>query len=1195
MRIKRVDISGFKSFCDPVRVVFDHAVTSVVGPNGCGKSNIVDAIRWALGEQSSKNLRGKSMEDVIFNGSEKRGPKSFAEVTITFDNTDGLSHPSYVEYPEVGVTRRLHRDGSSEYLLNKTPCRLMDITDLFLGTGGGARAYSIIEQGRIGLIVSARAEDRRLMIEEAAGITKYKSARKSAERRMDQTRQNLLRVRDVVGEMERTLASLKRQAKKAERFIIYRKEQTDLELYLSSHRYLELRAKAMSLTLKRVEEQTQLQRRQDAFAALETNVESLRLAQGEANSKLDKETELGYKLDKEIQVLESEIRHLQSDLQRLKAEQTGAVDALSAARKQQSEIQDERALLDEQIARIEKGRLTADERLAELTERADITKRRLQDMARAYDERRDRISRLRAKLAASENNVQNLEQRIVEAEMRLETSRQERKELRNTAAELKDRVTFLEEQTRVVEKRLEQARRTEQLESEAKQRLEEELESCGEELRRAKGDLQAKKSIKGSLEEVMDNLGSHDSCVKESVELLRERNPEALEGLLVDAVECPAQHEQALAAVLATELQSLVLRDRGAGIELLSQLAQRESGRVAVLPKGHLTSRTEARVEITDPGIRCRLIDELSIQPDLRGAFENLIGDTFVVADLETAERVYQSCKGRADFVTPDGQVLEAGGMMRGGQSASAGASLLGQKRQIRELEKEITGLEGRVAHLEERHAIAKEDWTVRSETLERARREAQDQQIVLAEVRKDQTRAAEDLATLDKRFEALDQGVQRQEEMVLRARDDRDHAAQEAAEFRVEISALERSIAEQGAEIEVVRVEAERLTSAVSDVRVQKASLEQQHQSSNNRKAQLEQHAVDLARRLAHTEQRREQSYAELGHTAGTLFRHKEVLETRVEAARRAHSQIEGRRRELDEAQLLLAESEEELKRRRRELDDLSRAVTKLEMDERESSMEVAHLLEKVFERNDVDLLRVLGDYHLRPLPGPDIKLRIDELRNLIDRMGPINLAAIEEFEQESTRYEDLTAQKTDLEQALEDLERAIARMDKDSRIRFKEAFEAINTRFKELFPRMFNGGRAELLLTDQGDMLRTGVDILAHPPGKKPGNIELLSGGEKALTAVSLLFAIFLHRPSPFCILDEVDAPLDDANIGRFIEMVKKMTDRSQFIIITHSKLTMERSDALYGVTMQEPGISKLVSVRLNQAMGEQLVGTA
>jgi chromosome segregation protein len=1185
MKIKRVKISGFKSFSDETQIVFDQTVTAVVGPNGCGKSNIVDAIRWALGEQSAKNLRGKAMEDIIFNGSESRGPQSMAEVTIVFDNTDGLSHASYLDFTEISVTRRLYRDNpNSEYLLNNTPCRLRDVTDLFLGTGGGARAYSIIEQGRIGLIVSARAEDRRSIIEEAAGITKYKNARRTAERRMEQTRQNLLRVTDVLSEKERNLASLNRQAKKAVRYKKYREEQTDLELHVASHRYLELRARTVATQMALTEKKTIQEERRNTFATQEARVASMRLDEQESKSLLDNETRASYEINKEIEVVENEVRHLLDSVSRYQNDEVQLSEQETLAHTRLAELKDESTVLAEQLERVSQDFTATDTRFQELSEKTELSRTKLREIGEDHDKKRDQASRTRARKAAAESAVVNLGQRIEETESRLATIRDEHVSLKDQASKLETQASMLKERTLFVEQHLNTARSTEERERQTYEDLVVEVEESDAERIRIRNEIQSKLARKISLEEVMDGLEGHDHTVRDAVATLEKNSDQALNGLLIDFIACPEQYEQALAATLQDRLQALIVDDRDAGLKLLTVLKEKDIGRVTVVSKNVVKPASSKDISIDDTQVLGSLVSFLTLDPAVDPLIKGLLSEVFVVPDLTHAERLWKIHQGQAAFVTLDGQLLEKSGVMQGGKATSVGADLLGKKRQIRELSSELETLTELNKVVKQRFFALKEDLLARREAMATARQDGQDHEIKLAEVRKDASRASDDLIHLSRRFDAMAQEVAHEEEMLVQAKNDLELATTEGEDAGSEIAILEQAIVEQRSDIERYQVETDKLNTMVNDLRVRQASLEQQQQNIIDRQEQIERSRNEIEGNLESAGNRHRQVFTNIGQTSGKAFKQKEFLETRLIDAKHAQAKIEKLRGELEEKTVLLAEGEIQAKSFRAEVEAASEELSTLTLKEREIVLAIEHLLENVQERNDCNLLRVMGDFHLRDLPDDGIRARIDDLKNLINRMGPINLAAIDEFHSEKESFELTTKQKEDLDQALEDLEKAIAKMDRTSRRLFKETFDDVNRRFQKIFPDLFKGGNAHLQLTDPHDLLNTGVDIIARPPGKKPGNIELLSGGEKALTAVSLLFAIFLHRPSPFCILDEVDAPLDEANVERFVEMLKTMTERSQFIIITHSKLTMEKSDTLYGVTMEEPGISKMVSVRLN-----------
>ncbi len=1196
MRIKSLLINGFKSFCDETRINFDHALTAVVGPNGCGKSNIVDAIRWALGEQSARNLRGRGMEDVIFNGSKNRGAQSLAEVTITFHNDDGLSHPYYADYPEISVTRRLHRDGTSEYLINKTPCRLKDVFDLFLGTGGGARAYSIIEQGRIGLIVSSRSEDRRAMIEEAAGITRYKAARRLAGRKMDQTRQHLLRVTDVVAEMERNLSHLKRQARKAERVRRHQAEQLDQELWVASHRFLELRAQTATLDQSLADADGSLEAGRDGLKAAEARMTACRASEQEARATLDRDKGAAHEIDGTILRIESDLGHLRENLERLRGEERSGAGLEVEAASRLRALQEERADLAGRMEEIERDALALAEQRSDAERQAGGARQRLAELGETYDGRRDRISRARARIAASDSVLTGLEQRLGEVRERLEAVTRERSGIDLRIAEAERQVASLARQASSVESALGDAAGTVEIESGAYEQLRADLDACDRERQAVRDELQAKGSRLESLVEMHEGLDRHDRAVREAVAALREAGDDRFEGLLVDFVSCPESHELALAAALADRLQALVTRDHHAGLELLSWLKERDLGRVTVLPREGVARRETAEV-FDDPDVLGLLLDSIEIRDGLDGALRGLLGDVFVVRDLAAAERLWAGCAGRCSLVTLDGQYLGSRGVVRGGRPSSPGADLLVQNREIRVLGEEVERLRASHTETETRFDGLKAELLRRREAAELARLEVRRQELVLAETRKDSGRAADDLEGLRARRESIERELTHQRGLVEQTVDDRDRVAAEAALARREIGELESVLVEDQARIDACREEVDRFAAEAADLRVGEARIEQRRSAAVDRSQQIAAAFAEIEEQTSRASRRHLETAREQGSIAGRIVCLAEDLAGRLTAADRMREAVAARGRELDTVLADLADTEAEVERLRAVAGKATERVTDLRMKRQEAALDVTHLIENAGERYDINLLRVVGDYHMRPIPGPEVRARIDELKGLIERMGPVNPGAIDEYEETRKRHEEKVRHKQDVEQALEDLERAISRMDKDSRRLFRETFDVVDAKFRETFPRLFKGGQARLELTDPDDLLTTGVDIIAQPPGKRVGNIELLSGGEKALTAVALLFAIFLHRPSPFCLLDEVDAPLDEANVGRFVQMVRELTDRSQFILITHGKATMEGCDALYGVTMEEPGISKMVSVRLvhDESMPAPVTATA
>jgi chromosome segregation protein len=1186
MRIRKLEISGFKSFVDRTVIHFDTDVVGIVGPNGCGKSNIVDAIRWAMGEQSAKHLRGRSMADVIFNGSEHRGPHGMAEVTLVFDNADpdgAAQLPlEYKDYAEIGVTRRLFRDGTSEYLINKTQVRLKDVTDLFLGTGVGTKAYSIIEQGKVGLIVSARAEDRRMLIEEAAGITKYKARKRQAEQKMDQTRQNLLRVGDIVSEIQRNLASLKRQAAKAERYISYRNELEDLILHEASHRLLEL------IVLGQVEEAAraaQAEREQAARAALgarEAELEVTRQSALTSEDRAEKAQNAAFLADNEVRTHEAEIARARDRFRHLEERRAAATTEQADLDRTVGELIVEQTELSGQLAKVADEEQRESELALEEHERLEDLRHGERTAEQEAADLRKRTATAQAEVAAAEATLSGFERRLGEMSQRRAKLEDELSRLRFEGEDLSLRqaalVTAVAE---IAEGKQVSAEERTRLDAEMKQ-LREAAVLRDRDVEHEKNELNQRRNRLRALEELHARLEGVGGGVKH---LLRSKDP-ALLGLVADRIEAPAELTAAFAGLLGDRLQCVVVSDVERGVELLGELARSKSGRASVIAA---RPRFVAGAAVRPPrgeGVIGPLIDRLLINPEDEALARVLVGDAVVVTTASVATRL--AAEGASStLVALDGTVIHPGGMISGGSGDAVAAGMIEHKREMRELHEIVAKKSEEVTALLDAQKAQRLRMTEVSAALERARNEAHQGELALVTAEKDLRRAEDQLANATRRTAQVEGELSELGERIDLASDERTAADEK-------LSAGRAACEEAGAGLEHAEMRAaewrERVLgqqSIVTDRKVRLARVRERAHAMRGTVERLTRSCDELRGRIARLNEERDESARGAGKAAAAMMLSRDQLTSAVGAARAAHAELDEARRALDEARQALAVREADLRGLRLELADAAEQLQKHEMRMQRLSIERTHLLEGVSERfRGLDLNRVVGDYHKRPPVDDSHKARIQELTELLDRMGPVNVDAVREHAEAEGRYKYYSEQKEDLEKAITDLEKAIAQMNRESKRLFKSTFDGINARFKALFPKMFRGGAAELKLTNAEDMLETGIEILAQPPGKKLGNIELMSGGEKALTAVSLIFAIFQFKPSPFCILDEVDAPLDEANVTRYNEGIRTMTDRSQFILITHIKRTMQSVDVLYGVTMQEPGVSKLVSVRVNES---------
>jgi chromosome segregation protein len=1187
MKIKKLEMVGFKSFVDRTVLHFDHDVLGIVGPNGCGKSNIVDAIRWCMGEQSARHLRGRSMEDVIFGGSDTRTPHDFAEVTLTFENDNPAEMPlEYKEYAELAVTRRLHRSGESEYLINKTQVRLRDVTDLFLGTGAGTKAYSIVEQGKVGLIVSAKPEDRRLLIEEAAGITKFKSRKKQAEKKMELTQQNLLRVGDIVAEIDRNIVSLKRQAAKAERYVAYRGELEDLQLHDASHRYLELvgwvkleGGEVERLARSCDEARTELGTR-------EAELESTRLEVHGAEQTLDVATNASF-------AAENAVRAEEAAIERAKDRMAGLRQREQQAEGEKHEMSDHALRLGAERDVVARDVVALAEEESTQAARIAAEDAKLADFAAAHGvadarvtERRQTIARAQAEIASAEAKMAGFERRQGEMTARLEKVTLERESLDLARVEHAARA---EELGRLIEDlragRVTTAAEKARLETRMGE-LKELIQAQERALEEAKGELSRKRSRWVALEEMHTRLegvgagtkalvGTRDGCIA---------------GLVADRVEAPAELTHALAGLLGTRLQDVVVHDIERGVALLDALAEGRRGRATIVPR-HAAFVAGAQAALpTDPGVVTRLADALRFAPEDEAMVRALVGDAIVVRDHACARRLRDAGTSAA-LVTLDGTVLHADGRIAGGQGDQVAAGMLDGKREARELAEAIEHLDLAVTNRLHMLQASRAEIARTGAALDKARHEAHASDLALVTAEKDLQKSEAQLESVQRRLEAIAGELGELMRAIAEAGFERDEAARVLGEAQARVENAEGELVDGEAALAeaVDRLDGQR--QAVTACKVAIAGTREKLAAARGTEARLGRSAEELDERARRLEDEMLSNARAFGETAAQLVAHRELLGGALDRAREAQDGLAQVRGEFEQLRAGLLEREGALKDLRARVDAVREELATHEMALREKQLAMEHLVGGVADKfRGLRLARVVGDYHMRPPPDEELRSRVDELGRLLERMGSVNLDAMREHAEAEERFTFYTTQKADLEKALSDLTRAIQQMNRESRRLFDETFHLVNERFKEIFPRMFRGGRAELRLTNPEDLLETGIDIVAQPPGKKLSSIELMSGGEKALTAVSLIFAIFQIKPSPFCILDEVDAPLDEANVARYNDLVRSMTDRSQFILITHVKRTMQLVDVLYGVTMPEAGVSKIVSVKINDAQGQR-----
>ncbi len=1232
MKIRRLEIQGFKSFADRTVLRFGEGITGVVGPNGCGKSNIVDAIRWVMGEQSAKHLRGSGMQDVIFSGCESRGPSGFSEVTISFKNDGNLVPPEYQRCEEISVTRRLFRDGTSEYAINKIACRLRDVLDLFMGTGIGKNAYSIIEQGRIGMIVTAKPEDRRAFIEDAAGVSRYKARRKQAERRIEATEQNLLRVTDITDELEQRLKSLEKQAEKAEKYKAIKDELRTLDLHGAAHRHLELctlerfeAGRAESLRLEIDAREQALEHDEAALLSahewLSGRDQELRLREAQIH-----EHQQAHALAlNNVEFLEREKEKLEERRAEAEAERAALEAEAETLRAERAEAESIDATLDASGGQEQDALEWTQQQQSELTSRIAAVEAELEH------EKQSMVDALTA-IAEQKNNLANLERQDGDLAMRIDQKVRVKKEAAGREREAHKQAQEIEatlKDNRQLKLALEE-KRTEQEHALGQMRVE--LTETEGQLLETREALLDRRSRLNSLLEIQKNYEGCTAAVR-TIMRRKEKDPDlarTLHGLVADVVSAEPRFEAAVEAVLGDRLQYVIVNSQADGVSTIDYLKESQQGRSSFIPldlredhaswaprklvssrppaKGDATELPEALPssvpahatglpiaeedtviyqedevwpDLGSPGVCGKMVDLVKAQPGYEHVARVLLGDVVVVEELAHARRMWRENGHRKTLVTLSGDVLDPVGVLTGGSGEGVSAGMLAQKREINELSDHVRMLEAKATIAEERFAALKQRIHDLERTMERLAQERHQGEISIVNLEQKLERLTADVQREEDEKRSLGEEVEMMRKMRADLGAEAESSRAQIADLEAQKIASESRVGERSEEATRLRQEVETLQDQLTELKVTVAANREKQVSSRRALERIEKRRVEVAARLERLQEIIGLSAEELmriGDRVTNAEQQGAHLEAVLDQERLAVGEA---RRELEKDDARIKAEDADLKGKRKQIDAFKEDLGAAAMRVREHELARESLAEQIDERYRLTLAEIVGEYHLIEVQSDEHRKRAEKLRKQIDGIGPINLTAIEEYEEVKQRYEFLANQKKDLEDAITSLKNAIKRINKTSKERYVEAFRLVNEKFQEVFPKLFNGGRASLVMVDESDPLESGIEMLSQPPGKKLQSVNLLSGGEKALTAVALIFSIFLIKPTPFCLLDEVDAPLDEANVGRYNEMVRDMSAVSQFILITHNKRTMELPDRLYGVTMEEPGISKIVPV--------------
>ena len=1181
MFLKRLDIIGFKSFADRIGVDFVPGVTAVVGPNGSGKSNITDAIRWVLGEQSAKSLRGSKMEDIIFAGSDTRKALNFAEVSLTLDNQDqGIG----LDYNEVSVTRRVSRSGESEFYINKQPCRLKDIIDLFMDSGLGREAFSIISQGKVEEILNSKAEDRRTIFEEAAGVLKYKNRKKKAEVKLFETQDNLNRVNDILHELESQVEPLKIQASMAKDFLEKKEELEKIEVALTVFEIEDLHQKWENLS-KQLEEHQQ---------------EEL-------------------KLSSDLQVKEAKIVETRDRISALDESITDLQNVLLHASEELEKLEGRKEVLKERKKNAAQNKEQLKTNITELTERISQLQKNRDMQAESVNELGEQVHSLQAKLKEKQEKLQLFTENIEE---KIDSLKSEYIELLNQQAGAKNELKYIGQQleqqerkssrldsenTKYIEERQIAQYKMEQIQSslaDFQKQLADQVVAFRDQQRKletvknnyekqekmlyqAYQLLQQAKSRKEMLEEMEEDYSGFFQGVKEVLKA-RDHKLKGIEGAVAELVTVPKEYETALETAFGGALQHIVVDTEQNARTAIQYLKQHSYGRATFLPLSVIKGRPLSAAQLSSiqnhPSLIGTAVSLVRFESRYAEVMNNLLGNVVITKDLKGANELAKILQYRCRLVTLEGDIVNPGGSMTGGAVKQKTSSLLTRKGELEDLKAKLVIMEEKTASLEKTVKFLKEEVQVTDQQLDEIRKNGEELRLNEQAVKGELREAELGVKNINERLAIydLEKGQFSDEKNGLLKRKDELFNALET--YQVNVTELDTQIVKLTEQKTSDLTSKETLTNEINDLKVEFASKNEQFTNIKERFTLTIEDLEESEKKLA--------LYTEDLSLLSSEMTNSSSGEEQLEAAAKLKQQdkeatlqlITTRRQE----RLSLVDVLEDMELEAKELKRLHKGMIVVLKDEEvkinrldvELENRLTHLREEY-------LLSFEGAKEQYPLtiPVEEARKKVKLIKLAIEELGSVNLGAIEEYERVSERYEFLNEQRSDLQEAKDTLYQVIEEMDIEMKKRFEQTFNGIREHFEPTFRALFGGGRADLVLTVPEDLLNTGVEIVAQPPGKKLQNLGLLSGGERALTAIALLFSILKVRPVPFCILDEVEAALDEANVYRFSQYLKQYSKETQFIVITHRKGTMEEADVLYGVTMKESGVSKLVSVRLEE----------
>ncbi len=1182
MYLKRLELQGFKSFADKTILELMPGITSVIGPNGSGKSNISDAIRWVLGEQSMKSLRGAKSLDVIFAGTQNRKSLGFAEASLVFDNSDGKLP---IEYTEVTVTRKIYRSGETGYFINKVPCRLKDVLELFMDTGIGKDGYSIIGQGKIDEILSNKSEDRRHIFEEAAGIVKYRTRKQESEKKLEHTKLNLLRINDILAEIEGNLGPLQVQSDKAKKYLNLREELKNIEIGLFVYNIAKYK-ESLEEIIKDIDiMQTQCDEEEGKLERVKILKEELKSSIDEITEEIENMSNLGFESQKEIEVLNSDINvaktritNNEENSQRFEKEISEQNDRIQELKEELEQKEAKKDNLKENKQKFEKELNEKQEELEKLTQKLSTKELEIERYKKTVEENTDKKYELQSNSNTQDINYQNYEKR----------QNQIKQEMQSTISELDSTRLVKEDISKEfyeIENKRNKAQKT--LEETAKQREDanKKIKDYENNINALSNDMRIKES---KLKFLVETEKEKEGYIKSVKSLLKDCENvkelgKGMHGVLANIIEVPENLETAIEMCLGASLQNIVTETEEDAKRLVEYLRKNNLGRASFLPITSVKGKKLDKIKGNEAGIIGIASDLVKYSKKYEQIILNLLGRTVIVDNMDTAIKVAKQNGYTFRIVTVEGDLINPSGAITGGSVMKKTVNILGRGKEIEKLQKEIETLKLKIQKLENEKEEFEESIEGILELVSNLERELQEIEIDYATKKQKVLSIDENIQKLENRLNKLKQEQTNLEQSKTEVLQNKEKIQKEIEEIISKNEELSKIITEFAELNKDDQKYIDDLNFDITNLKISVSSFDESEASIQEIQERINQELNNSNISIENKQKQIEQIVIENQNLQKTIEEKLAQIEEVKDKVKNSSSKIEELKKERTEKSSKLSKQEDEITSKFKVIEDLKGQLVKLDVKKSKIDEDINTIINKMWEEYEITP-NTAGEYQ-KPENVQLTQRRVNQLRTEIRELGSVNVDSIEEYKNLKDRYDFMSEQRLDLENTMAQLRKIINDMTQIMKEQFNEKFKIINKNFGEVFAELFGGGKAEVKLEDESNILECGIEITVQPPGKKLQNMMLLSGGEKAFTAIALLFAILKINPAPFCVLDEIEAALDDVNVFRYAEYLKKFTEHTQFLVITHRKGTMEAADTVYGVTMEESGISKLLSMKLNK----------